>query len=99
MVWVLPVVVMRGVFGNGFPPLAIVQLHPVVFSVIHLAAVFQGLSKESTKEVIVGCVLKTKVSHVAQVLVELICVPWLAIGALHNWMDAVAYREILRKAP
>jgi len=72
MVWVLSVVVMRRVFGDGFPPFAIVQLHPVVFSVIHLAAVLQGLSKESTKEVIVGCILKAKVSHVAQVLVELI---------------------------
>lgn len=55
---------------HGFPALAVVKLHPVVFSILDFARVLQSLSEEVAKVVVVWCVLESKVSYVAQILVE-----------------------------
>jgi hypothetical protein len=57
-----------------FPAPSIVQLHPVIFSVFNIASVFQSLCEEVPKVVIVGCVLESKIPHVGEILVELLCV-------------------------
>ena len=55
---------------HGFPSLAIVQLHPVIFSIFDFASVLEGLSKEVSKVVVVRSVLEAKVSYIAQVFVK-----------------------------
>jgi len=59
--------------GDGFPTLAVVQLHPIVLTVLNLSAVLQCLGEQITQEVVVRGVLESKVADVAQVLVELVC--------------------------
>lgn len=63
----------RRVRLHGFPALAIVQLHPVVFTILNLARALQGLGEELAEVVVVGCVLEAQVTDVAEVLVELLC--------------------------
>lgn len=48
------------------------DLHPVVLAILHLAGVLQRLGEEVSEVIVVGGVLESKVSHVRQVLVELL---------------------------
>jgi hypothetical protein len=63
----------RGVCLEDFPPLSVVQLHPVVLSVFNLAGALKCLSEQFAEVVVIRCVLKAKVPDVAKVLVELLC--------------------------
>lgn len=63
----------RWVRLQDFPALSIVQLHPVVLAILHLAGALQCLGEQFTQIVVVWRVLKAKVPDVAQVLVELLC--------------------------
>lgn len=58
---------------HGFPSLAVVDLHPVVFAILNLARVLQCLRKEIAQVIVVRVVLETKVADVAEVLVEFLC--------------------------
>jgi hypothetical protein len=60
------------VLRDSLPTLAVVQLHPIVFSIFDFAAVLEGLSEQIPQEVVIGCIFETKVSHIGEVLVELI---------------------------
>ena len=80
MVWVLPMVVVVGVLGDSLPPFSIVELHPIIFAILNLATVLEGLSEQITKEVVVGGVLETEVANVAQILIELV---WIALAGIH----------------
>lgn len=72
MVWALVVVSVRRVLGHGLPPLAIVQLHPVVLAILNLAAVLEGLGEQVPKVVVIGSILETEVPDVRKVGVELL---------------------------
>jgi hypothetical protein len=63
----------RGVCLEDFPSLSVVQLHPVVLSVLDLAGALKCLSEQLAKVVIIWCILEAKVPDVAKVLVELLC--------------------------
>ena len=58
---------------DGLPSFAVVQLHPVVLPVFHLARALQGLGEEVAEVVVVGGVFESKVSHICEVLVEFLC--------------------------
>lgn len=75
VVRVLAVVVMGRMLGNGLPALTIVELHPIILAILHLAAVLESLCEQVTKKVVVGSILKAKVADVAEVLVELVWRP------------------------
>lgn len=53
------------------PP--IVELHPVVFSILDFSGILQGLGEQVPQVVVVWGVLETQIADVAQVLVELLC--------------------------
>ena len=61
--------------GDGFPTLSVVEFHPVVFAIFYFAAVFESLGKQVAKEVVVGGILKTQVTNIAQVLIEFVWKP------------------------
>lgn len=63
----------RGVGLHYLPALSIVQLHPVILAILHLASALERLREEFAQVVIVRGVLKAEVADVAEVLVELLC--------------------------
>lgn len=58
---------------NGFPTFAIVQLHPVILAILHLARILQSLGEEFPEIVVVRSVLEAEIADIAQILVELLC--------------------------
>lgn len=58
---------------QDLPSLSVVQLHPIVFAILYLAGALQCLCEQFTEIVIIGRVLKAKIAHITQVLVELLC--------------------------
>lgn len=58
---------------HRLPTFAIVQLHPIVFTVLDLARILESLSKEFSEVVVVWGVLKPEIPDVAQVFVEFVC--------------------------
>lgn len=63
----------RGVLFHRFPAFPVVQLHPIILSVLDLAGVLQSLRKQIPQIVVVGGLLEPKISDIAQVLVEFLC--------------------------
>lgn len=59
---------------HRLPPLAIVQLHPIILAILNLSSALEGLGKELPEVVVVGGILEAQVTDVAEVLVELLCV-------------------------
>jgi hypothetical protein len=55
---------------HGFPPFAVIQLHPVVYTIFGLSGTLQGLREEISKVIVIWLVLKAKVAHVAEILIE-----------------------------
>lgn len=70
-------VCLRRVLLQDFPAFAIVELHPVIFSILDFSSVFQSLSKEIAKVVVVGGVFEAEIANVREVFVEFLCF-WLA---------------------
>lgn len=68
-------VVLRGVWFV-FPSSSVVQFHPVVFTVLNFAGVFESLCKEVPKVVVVRGVLKAKVANISKIFIELL---WLIL--------------------
>jgi hypothetical protein len=66
-------VVLRWVLLDGLPSFAVVQLHPVVLSIFQLPGVLQRLGEQIAEVVVVGSVLEAEVSHIREILVELLC--------------------------
>lgn len=63
----------RWVGFHYLPALPIVQLHPVVLAVLNLPSTLQRLSEEFAQVIVVRCILKAEVTHIAQILIELLC--------------------------
>ena len=55
------------------PALAVVDLHPVVFAILHFARILERLSKEFAKVVVVWRVFESEVADVRKVFVKLLC--------------------------
>jgi hypothetical protein len=70
------------VLGDCLPSFTIVELHPIILSILNLSAVLQGLSEQVTKEVVVRSVLEAEIADVAQVLVELVW--WIDVSDRHR---------------
>lgn len=68
-VWIVVIVVPLGI--PSFSRI-LIDLHPVVLAVFNFARVLQGLSEELPKVVIVGCILKSKVTNIGKILAELL---------------------------
>lgn len=49
---------------------AVVQLHPVVLSILDLPSVLQSLGKQVPEVIVVGGVFKTKIAHITQIFGE-----------------------------
>ena len=63
---------MVGIALACFPAPSIVQLHPVILSVLNFASVLQSLREQITEVIIIGGIFEPKVANVRQVLVELL---------------------------
>lgn len=61
---------LRGVLLNGLPSFAVVELHPIVLTILDLSSVLQCLGEQIPKIVVIRGILEAKISDVAQVLVE-----------------------------
>jgi hypothetical protein len=59
---------------EDFPALAVIQLHPVVLSILNLSGALECLGEELTQVVVVGSVFETEIADIAEVLVELLWV-------------------------
>lgn len=79
-----------------FPAPAAVQLHPVIFSILHFASVLESLGEQVPQVVVVGRIFETEIADVGKVLVEFLCmaksVSSNAYGLLRN-----KYLDILRR--
>lgn len=54
--------------GLVFPPAAVVELHPVILSILDFACVLKGLGKEVSEVVVVRSVFETEVADIGKVL-------------------------------
>lgn len=62
--------------GSGalrLPSSSTVQLHPVVLAIFELVRISSRLGEEITEEVVIGGILESKISNIAQVFVEFLC--------------------------
>src|ERR1700729_2980673 len=64
--------VLRWVLLHGLPALSIVELHPIVLAILYFASAFQCLGEQISKIIVIWRVLKSKISDIAQILVELL---------------------------
>jgi len=55
----------RRVCLHGLPPLAIVQLHPVILAVLNLTSALECLGEQLAQIVVVWSILKSKVADIA----------------------------------
>ena len=62
-----------GIRFDSIPATASVEFHPVVFTILDLAGVFERLCKKVTKKIVIRSVFETEVADVAEILVELLC--------------------------
>jgi hypothetical protein len=83
---------------HGFPPLAVVELHPIVHTIFGLSGILQGLSEKISEVVIVWLVLKSKVAHVAKILVEFLW-GWKLVNVYETEQNAKTYQGIPRTDP
>src|ERR1700722_15103969 len=67
---------LRWVLLHRFPALAVIELHPIVLAILHLAGVLQRLREELTEVVVIRRVFKSKISNVAQIFVQLLREPF-----------------------
>lgn len=74
------------------PALAVVELHPVIFSILDIASALESLCKQVTKVVVIWGILESKVADVAEVLVELL---WEAIAEFGNWRSLLLLSNLL----
>jgi hypothetical protein len=58
---------------HHFPTLSIIQFHPIIFAILNLASALESLSEQLSEVVIVWCILESQVTHIAKVLIELLC--------------------------
>lgn len=72
VVWGLGVVVAMGMLLDSFPSLAVVELHPVILSILNLASIFQSLGEKIAEMVVVGGIFEAKVANIGKVLVKFI---------------------------
>ena len=63
---------LRGI-GLVVPAAAVVQLHPIIFAILHLAGILEGLRQDVAQVVVIGCIFKPEVANIAQILVEFLC--------------------------
>jgi hypothetical protein len=65
---------LRWVALDRLPALSIVQLHPIVFAILHLARnVLECLGEKVTQMIVVGGVFETEVADISKVFVEFLC--------------------------
>lgn len=50
---------------HDLPALSVVQLHPVILSVLNFTGALEGLSEQFTEIVVVGRVLESEVANIA----------------------------------
>lgn len=55
---------LTGVLLHSLPALAVVELHPVVLTVLDFATVLECLSEQVAQVIVVGCVFEAKVADV-----------------------------------
>lgn len=59
-------------FLNGLPPFAVVQLHPIIFSILDFSRVLQRLGEQVSQVIVIGSVLESQVADIGQIGVQLI---------------------------
>lgn len=58
---------------HRFPAFAVVQLHPIILSILNLARVLQSLGEQIPQIIIVRGLFEPQVPDIAQILIELLC--------------------------
>ena len=59
---------------NSFPPLAIVELHPIIFTIFYFTEILQCLSEKVAQVVVVWGILEAKVTDICKILVKFILI-------------------------
>ena len=77
---------------GSLPALAVVELHPIILSILNLASALESLSEEVAKVVVIWSILKSKVADVAEVLVELLRE---AVAKLGDWRRLLLLSDLL----
>lgn len=55
---------------QGLPTLAVMELHPIVFTILNLSCILQGLGEEFAEVVVIRGILESKIANIAEVFVE-----------------------------
>lgn len=82
----------RRMLLNGFPPFTIVQLHPIILSILNFTGVLQRLGEQISKVVVVGGIFEPEVSDVTQVLIDLI---WESVAKILNSSGLLLLTDLL----
>lgn len=77
---------------GSLPAFAVVELHPIIFSILNLAGALESLGEEVAKVVVIWSILKSKVANVAEVLVELL---WETVAKLGDWRRLLLLSDLL----
>ena len=77
---------------GSLPALAVVELHPIIFSILNLAGALESLGEEVAKVVVIWSILKSKVADVAEILVELL---WETVAKLGDWRRLLLLSDLL----
>ena len=77
---------------GSLPALAVVELHPIILSILNLAGALESLGEEVAKVVVIWSILKSKVPDIAEVLVEFL---WETIAKLGDWRRLLLLSDLL----
>ena len=72
-VGVAGVEMLNGVRFHRLPALAVVQLHPVIFTVFDFSSALESLREKFAQIIVVRGVLETQVPDVAEILIQFLC--------------------------
>lgn len=64
---------LRWMLLHVLPALPVVDLHPVILAIFHLAGVLESLREKVAEVVVVRCVLEAEVTDVREIFVKFLC--------------------------
>lgn len=63
----------RRVVLDRFPSPSTIELHPIIFAILHFSSVLERLREEVSQKIVIGRVFESQVANVTEIFVELLC--------------------------